>query len=84
MSFEINDNVPIPIRKPKSLKWPFNRMEIGQSIKVDYDQHWLSACRAAQSVGRRKGWKFQVSWNKTAKNEKTHEREPYGTIWRVE
>lgn len=77
MEWQIRDDIPMPPDKPKSRKWPFARMQVGQSLRIDIcERDWLPATRAAQSVGKRNGWKFRCKWHKNPGDQ-------HGLIWRV-
>lgn len=80
--YEPTNEIPLPDAARATINWPFTRMEIGQSLRIDFDEHWLQGCRAARSCGVRNGWKFQTKWHKNAKND-AGELAPYGVIWRV-
>jgi hypothetical protein len=78
---KIDKNVPIPKglsvgdeTKSYHSKYPFSKMEIGDSFFVPHDQGAFVVGSAASGYGRRHGKKFI--------SRKTHD--PYGVrIWRV-
>ena len=48
--------------EPKWISWPFRKMKISQTIKIDDKTIWRKAVTAAHITGQQKGWKFQSYW----------------------
>jgi hypothetical protein len=56
---EIEKNVPLPAKNKKT-KWPFSKMEVGDSVVVE-GKSATSSCpgySAAAAIGAWKGWSF--------------------------
>ena len=60
MFWEITDDVPTPKAsgKGRPAKYPFSKMEVGQSVFIEGAKTGGKEYLAASAIGRMKGWKF--------------------------
>jgi len=56
---DLEQGIPIP-KKTRSAKYPFNRMEIGQSVFFAGETTDSKPYRAAKAFESRRGWKFVI------------------------
>lgn len=62
--YDIDDSIPLPKRKGNSAgrppKYPFAKMDVGQSVFFDGESYSSKVCIAAHAYGRRHGKRFST------------------------